>query len=175
MSMQIHQALIRAYAQWEAQSFHQLTHRGGVPADVHSSSLENGMQSAFPNVIRDAAAVVTAYVLGLRESSVMSLPTESDTITGDGMPVQLVLVKCNPFRLATPAAHVKTGTAGLPSPIDLVKRWMACGNDPPCWSADLAAHPRGDLAAYRRPWQVRWKLCRTTPRRELAGHRAASV
>jgi hypothetical protein len=38
MSMPILQALIRAYAQWEAQSFPQLTHCGGVP--VHSSSLE---------------------------------------------------------------------------------------------------------------------------------------
>jgi hypothetical protein len=58
MSMPILQAPIRAYAQWEAQSFSQLTHHGGVPADVIQAVWGNGMQSALPDVIRDAAAVV---------------------------------------------------------------------------------------------------------------------
>jgi hypothetical protein len=89
------------------------------------------MQSALPDVIRDAAAVVTAYVLGLRESSVMSLPTENVMISEDRMAVHLVLVKGRPLRRATPATLVRTGTAGLPSPIDLVRRWMACRNDHP--------------------------------------------
>jgi hypothetical protein len=73
MSMPILHAHIRANAQWEAQSFPQLTHRGGVPADVIQAVWGNSMQSALPDAIRYAAAVVTAYVLGLRESSVMSL------------------------------------------------------------------------------------------------------
>jgi hypothetical protein len=90
MSMPILQALIRVYAQWEAQSFPQLTHRGGVPADVIQAVWGNGMQIALPDVIRDSAAVVTAYVLGLRESSVMSLPTENVTITEDRTTVHLV-------------------------------------------------------------------------------------
>jgi hypothetical protein len=30
------------------------------------------------------------------------------------------------LRRATPATCVRTTTAGLPSPIDLVQRWMAC-------------------------------------------------
>jgi hypothetical protein len=131
MSMPILQAFIRAYAQWEAQSFAQLTHRGGVPADVIQAVWVNGMQSALPDVIREAAAVVTAYVLGLRELSVMSLPTENVTITEDRMILRLVLVKGRPLRHATPATYVRTGTAGLPSSIDLVQRWMACRNDHP--------------------------------------------
>jgi hypothetical protein len=53
------------------------------------------MQIALPDVIRDAAAVVTAFVLGLRESSVMSLPTQNDTITEDRVTVHLVLVKAD--------------------------------------------------------------------------------
>jgi hypothetical protein len=89
------------------------------------------MQSALPDVIRDAAAVVTACVLGLRESSVMSLPTENVTITEDRMTVHVVLGKGRPLRYATPATYVRTGTAGLQSPTDLVPRWMASRNDHP--------------------------------------------
>jgi hypothetical protein len=65
MSMLILQWLIRAYAQWEAQSFPQLTHRGGIPAVVIEAVWGNGMQSELPEVIRDAADVMTAYELGL--------------------------------------------------------------------------------------------------------------
>jgi hypothetical protein len=75
--MPILQALVRAYAQWEAQAFPQLTNRGWIPADVIQEIWRNGMESALPAVLRDAAAVVMAYVLCLRESSVMSLPEGS--------------------------------------------------------------------------------------------------
>jgi hypothetical protein len=81
------------------------------------------MQSARNEVIRDAAAVVVAYVLGLRESSVMSLPTGNVTITNERMTMHLVLAKGRALRHATPAIYVRTGAAGLPSPIDLVQLW----------------------------------------------------
>jgi hypothetical protein len=51
MFMAILQALVRAYAHWEAQSFPQLTHRGGLPADVIQASWGTGMQSELPDVI----------------------------------------------------------------------------------------------------------------------------
>jgi AcrR family transcriptional regulator len=123
--MPILQALVRAYAQWEAQAFPQLTNRGGIPADVIQEIWRNGMESALPAVVRDAAAVVTAYVLGLRESSVMSLPEGSIVIDAERMTCQLVLVKGCALRRATPVTYVRTGAAGLPSPIDLVQRWTA--------------------------------------------------
>jgi hypothetical protein len=64
--MPILQALLRAYVQWEARSFPRLTHRGGVPADIIQSIWANAMQSEERVAITDAAAVILAYVLGLR-------------------------------------------------------------------------------------------------------------
>jgi hypothetical protein len=87
------------------------------------------MQRALPDDIRDATAIVTAYVLGLRESSVMSLPTENVMIKEDRMTMHLVIAR--PLRHATPVPYVRTRTAGLPSPIDQIQRWMACRNDHP--------------------------------------------
>jgi integrase len=77
--MPIFQALLPAYNQWESMSFPRPTHRGGVPADIIQAIWENAMQSEDRVVIRDAAAVILAYVLGLRESSVMSLLAENIT------------------------------------------------------------------------------------------------
>jgi hypothetical protein len=123
--MPILQALLRAYSQWEALSFPRLPHRGGVPADVIQAIWANAMQSAERVVIRDAAEVVLAYVLGLRESSVMSLSAENITHTATKMTVRLVLVKGKPIRHAEPAAYTRTGIADLPSPIDLLQIWTA--------------------------------------------------
>jgi site-specific recombinase XerC len=98
--MPILQALLRAYGQWEARSFPRLTHRGGLPADIVQATWANSMQSEERVVIRDAAAVILAYVLGLRESSVMSLPAENITHTAANMTVRLVLVKGKELRHA---------------------------------------------------------------------------
>jgi hypothetical protein len=64
-SMPILQAFLRAYGQWEARSFPRLIHRGGVPADIIQAIWANAMQSEERVVIRDAAAVILVYVLGL--------------------------------------------------------------------------------------------------------------
>jgi site-specific recombinase XerC len=60
------------------------------------------MQSDERVVIRDAAAVILAYVLGLHESSVMSLPAENITHTESKMTVRLVLVKGKALRQEVP-------------------------------------------------------------------------
>jgi hypothetical protein len=108
------------------------------------------MQSALSEVIRDVAVVVTAYVLGLRESSVMSLPAGNVTITVERMTVNLVLVKGRALRHATPATYVRTGAAGLPSPIDWIQRWTARrGNHPLLFgiSGDAPEWQSGSLSA----------------------------
>jgi hypothetical protein len=64
--MPILQALLREYGQWEARSLLRLTHRGGVPADIIQAIRAKAMQSEERVVIRDAAAVIFSYVLGLR-------------------------------------------------------------------------------------------------------------
>jgi hypothetical protein len=74
-------------------------------------------------VIRDAAAVILAYVLGLHESSVMSLPAENITHTAAKMTVRLVLVKGKALRYAVPATYARTGVAILLSPIELLQNW----------------------------------------------------
>jgi hypothetical protein len=74
-------------------------------------------------MIRDAAAVIFAYVLGLRESSVMSLPAENKTHTAAKMTVRLVLVKGKELRHAVLATNARTGVAILLSPIDLFQKW----------------------------------------------------
>jgi hypothetical protein len=71
------------------------------------------MQSEGRVVIQDAAAVILAYVLGLRESSVMSLPAENITM----------LVTGKALRHAVLTTYARTGVATLPSPIDLLKKW----------------------------------------------------
>jgi hypothetical protein len=77
--MSILQALLRAYGQWAARSFPRLTYSGGVSADIIQAIWANAMQSDERVMIRDSAAVILSYVLGLRESSVMSLPAENIT------------------------------------------------------------------------------------------------
>jgi hypothetical protein len=74
-------------------------------------------------VIRDAAAVILAYVLGLRESSVMSLPAKKVTLTAAKMTVRLVLVKGKALRHAALATYGRTGVDTLPSHIDLLLKW----------------------------------------------------
>jgi site-specific recombinase XerC len=81
------------------------------------------MQSEERVVIRDSAAVILVYVLGLRESSVMSLPAEDITHTAAKMTVRLVLVKGKAIRHAVLATYVRTRVASLPSPIDLLQKW----------------------------------------------------
>jgi hypothetical protein len=79
---------IRTFARWEALSFSRRTHRGCVFANVIQVIWCNAMQSAEHVVIRDAAAVVLPYVLGLRESTFMSLPAENNTPTAAKMTVR---------------------------------------------------------------------------------------
>jgi site-specific recombinase XerC len=81
------------------------------------------MQSEERVVLRDSAEVILAYVLGLRESSVMSLPAEKITHTAAKMTVRLVLVKGKALRHAVLATYARTGVANLPSPIDLLQKW----------------------------------------------------
>jgi hypothetical protein len=81
------------------------------------------MQSEERVVIRDAAAAILAYVLGLRESSIMSLPAENITHTAAKMNVRLVLVKGKALRHAVLETYARTGFATLPSPIDLLLKW----------------------------------------------------
>jgi site-specific recombinase XerC len=89
----------------------------------HPSHWENAMQSDERVVIRDAATVILAYVLGLRESSVMSLPAENITHTATKMTVRLVIVKGKALRHAVLETYARTGVANLPSPIDLLQKW----------------------------------------------------
>jgi site-specific recombinase XerC len=98
-------------------------HRGGVSAYIIQSIWANAMQSKERVVIRDAAAVILAYLLGLRESSVISLPTENITHTAAKITVRLVLVKGKAFLHAMPATYARTGVANLPSIIDSLQKW----------------------------------------------------
>jgi hypothetical protein len=81
------------------------------------------MQSEKRVVIRDAAAVILAYVLVLRESSVMSLLAENITHTAAKLTVRLVLVKGKTLRHAELATYARTGVANIPSPIYLLQKW----------------------------------------------------
>jgi hypothetical protein len=116
------QALLRAYGQWEAWSFPRLTNRGRVSANIIQAKWANVMQSEEHVVIRDAAAVIPTYMLGLRESSVTLLPAENITHTAAKMTVRLVLVKGKVLRHAVPTTFARTGVATLPSPIDLLQK-----------------------------------------------------
>jgi hypothetical protein len=62
-------------------------------------------------------------MLGLRESSVMSLPAKIITHTAAKMTVRLVLVKSKALRHAVLATYARTGVATLPSSIDLSQKW----------------------------------------------------
>jgi hypothetical protein len=104
-------------------AFPRLTHRGGVPADIIQAIWGNAMHSEVRVVIRDAATVILAYVLGLHELSIMSLPAENITHTAAKVTVRLVLVKCKSLRHAVMATYARTGVANLPSPIDLFQNW----------------------------------------------------
>jgi hypothetical protein len=119
--MPILQELLRAYGQWKTRSFPRLTHRDGVSAGIIQAIWANAMQSEERVVIRDAAAVILAYVLGPRELSVMSLVAENITLTAAKMTVRLVLVKGKALRHAVPATYARTGVASLPSPIDFLQ------------------------------------------------------
>jgi hypothetical protein len=98
--------------QWEARSIPRLTHRSGVQADIIQAIWANAMQSEERVMIWDAAAVILANVLGLRESSVMSLSAKKITHTAAKMTVRLVLVKGKAIRHAVLATYARTGVAG---------------------------------------------------------------
>jgi hypothetical protein len=133
------------------------------------------MQSTLSEVIRDAAVVVKAYVLGLRESSVMSLLAGNFTNTEERMTVHLVLLKNRALRHATPATHVQTGAAGLPSQIYSIQRWTARRGSHLLLLGFLATHPSGNLAAYRRLWHACCFLCCVGLLLALAGRLTASA
>jgi hypothetical protein len=79
------------------------------------------MQSKERVVIRDAAAVILAYVQRLRESSVMSLFADNITHTA-AMTARLVLVKGKALQHAVPATYART-VENLPPPIYLLQKW----------------------------------------------------
>jgi hypothetical protein len=74
-------------------------------------------------VIRNAAAVILAYVLGLHESSVILLLAENITHTAAKITVRQVLVKVKHY--GTRRTYVRTDFAFSPSPIDLLQKWKA--------------------------------------------------
>jgi hypothetical protein len=114
---------VSSLAAHNTRSFPRLTHRGGLPADIVQAIWANAMQLEELVVIRDAAAAILAYVLGLRESSDMSLPAENITHAAAKMTVRLVLEKGKALRHVVLATYARTGVANLPSPIDLLQKW----------------------------------------------------
>jgi hypothetical protein len=92
-TMPLLSALQHACAKWEAEKYPSLSHRGGVPADIIQAIWSHTIQSQAGNVVRDGAAVVLAYVLGVRESSLLSLPAEGVTWDEHKVTAQLVVVK----------------------------------------------------------------------------------
>jgi site-specific recombinase XerD len=88
-------------------SFPRLIHRGGVSADIIQVISANAMQSEERVGIRNEAVVILAYVLGLRESSVISLPAENITHTAAKMTVRLGLVKGKALRHAVPETYLR--------------------------------------------------------------------
>jgi site-specific recombinase XerC len=86
-------ALQRAYSKLEAIKYPSLTHRGGVPADIVKAIWSHAVQSQVRNDFRDGTAVVLGYVLGLRESSLLSLPAEGVTWDEHKVTAQVVVVK----------------------------------------------------------------------------------
>jgi hypothetical protein len=87
-------ALQRAYSKREAEKYPSLTHRGGVPADIVQTIWSHAMQSQERNVVRDGDAVILAYVLDLRKSSLLYLPAEGVTWDVHKVTAQLVKGKC---------------------------------------------------------------------------------
>jgi hypothetical protein len=99
-----------------------LTHRGGVPADIFSGHLVARHHSQARNVVRDGAAVVLAYDLGLRESSLLSLPAEGVTWDEHNVTAQLAFVNVEALTHSIPSSYQRCAT-DLPSSVDLVARW----------------------------------------------------
>jgi hypothetical protein len=121
-TMPLLRALQRAYSKWEAQKYPSLTHRGGVPADIVQTIWSHAMQSQVRNFTRDGAAIVLAYVLGLCESALLSLPAEGVTWDEHKVTAQLVVVKGKAVRHSIPSSYQRCAT-DLPSFVDLVARW----------------------------------------------------
>jgi hypothetical protein len=93
-----------------------------VAADIVQAIWSRAIQSQALNNVRDGAAVVLAYVLGLRESSLLSLPTEVVTRDEHKVTAQLVVVKGKALRHLIPSSYQHCAP-DLPSPVDLVARW----------------------------------------------------
>jgi hypothetical protein len=146
-------ALQRAYAQWEAEKYPSLTHRGGIPADVVQAIWAYAIQSETRGVVRDGAAVVLAYVLGLRESSLLSLPKEGVKWDEQKVTAHLVVVKGKALRHTIPGSYQRCAT-DLPSPVDLVARWGGMRSEHPLFfgisGEPVEWRPGGLCAALRR-------------------------
>jgi hypothetical protein len=85
--------------------------------------MQSDEQSEERVVIRNAAEIIFAYVLVLRESSVMSLPAKNITHIAAKMTVRLMLVKGKALRHAVLATYARTRVANIPSPIYLLQKW----------------------------------------------------
>jgi hypothetical protein len=119
-TMPLLSALQRAYAKWEAENYPSVTHRGRAPADIVQAIWSHAIQSQARNVVRYGAAVVLAYVLGLRES--LSLPANGVTWDENKVTAQLVVVKGKALRHSIRSSYQLCAT-NLPSPVDLVAQW----------------------------------------------------
>jgi hypothetical protein len=95
-----------------------------VQADIVQAIWWHAIQSQAQIVVRDGAAAVLAYLLGLRESSLLSLPAEGMTWDEHQVTAQLVVVKGKELRHSIPSSYQRCDS-DLPSPVDLVAR---CGS-----------------------------------------------
>jgi hypothetical protein len=130
---------VRAYGHW----FEEDTPRSprlGVPAHVVLAVWRDGMSAASVAELQSATAIVLAFVLGLRESSALSIPAGNVTLTADAVTVRLTVAKGRVVRNLPPAVYRRVSST-LPSPLDLFALWQDRRDGHPLWLARAGDSP----------------------------------
>jgi hypothetical protein len=111
----------RAYGHWyEEDSIH--IPRLGVPAHVALAVWRKGMDATTLPELRTSVTVMLAFVLGLRESSALSILSENVALTADALTVRLSMSKGRVTRTLPPAVYRRV-SASVASPVDLFMLW----------------------------------------------------
>jgi hypothetical protein len=136
----------RAYGHWYEEDAPRML-RLGVPAHTVLSVWRDGMQTSSDAVLQSATTIVLTFVLGLRESSVLSIAASNVDLTADAITVRLTMSKGRLARDVPPAVYRRI-SANLPSALDLFALWQRRRGRHPIWlalDADPTSLPPGTV------------------------------
>ena len=125
---------IRAYARWEELTHPTPERRAGLSASTVQQIWTHGMtDNVSITDLRAATAVLLAFCLGLRESSVLTLQSHNVHVDVNQISIRPSVIKGKNASQQQDLSYHRVGA--FPSPIDLFLRWHQAQGPHPLWLA----------------------------------------